>query len=200
MLNEQEVAHLLGDGRALWLKVEEFGIAYHDRYKSKASLAKYLSYATVMAGVCTAVSAIPELQSYVNTAIPAVITGITAVISQSLSPEKAQRENWDNWKKIESLKMDLASRCRGLFLASNYAEEQTVFQNYNKHLTDLISSDISVTSQHKQIAERNYQAANIVPMRSINHEAQVHTEEPPEEQSTTERADITEFSRRVVER
>ncbi len=169
MLNEQEVAHLLGDGRALWLKVEEFGIAYHDRYQSKANLAKYLSYTTVAAGVCTAVSAVPGLQGY--TMIPAVITAATAAISQSLSPEKAQRDNWDTWKKIESLKMDLASRCRGLFLASNYAEEQTVFQNFNKHLTDLISSDISVTPQHKQMAEIHCQAANIVPLRSINHDA-----------------------------
>ena len=200
MLNEQEVTHLLGDGRALWLRVEEFGIAYHDRYESKASLAKYLSYATVAAGVCTAVSPIPELQLYINTTYPAVITGITAVFSQSLTPEKAQRENWDTWKKIESLKMDLASRCRGLFLASNYAEEQTVFQNFNKHLTDLISSDISVTKQHKQIAEKNCQAANIVPILSINHDTQTHAEEPPEEQSTTEGADITVMSRRVVEK
>ncbi len=200
MLNEQEVAHLLGDGRALWLRVEEFGIAYHFRYKSKAMLAKYLSYATVVAGVCTAVSAIPELQIYINTTIPAVITAVTAGISQSLSPEKAQRENWDTWKKIEYLKTDLASRCRGLYLASNYAEEQIVFQNYNKHLTDLISSDISVTPQHKQMAEKNCQAANILPLRSINHEAGSHIEEPPEEQSTTEDSDITVFSRRVVQR
>ena len=145
-------------------------------------------------------SVIPELQVYINTIIPAVITGITAAISQSFSPEKAQQENRDTWKKIESLKTDLASRCRGLFLASNYAEEQTVFQNYNKHLTDLISSDISVTTQHKKMAERNCHAANIVPISSINHETQTQEEETPEEQSTTEGADITKFSRRVVER
>ncbi|MCP4452878.1 MAG: hypothetical protein GY809_15560 [Planctomycetes bacterium] len=197
MLNEEEVAHLFSDGRELWLKVEGFGIAYHDRYRSKALLAKSLSYATVAAGVCTAVSAIPELQGY--TMIPAVITAATAAISQSLSPEKAQRENWDTWKKIESLKMDLASRCRGLFLASNYAKEQTVFQNFKTHLTDLISSDISVTVQHKQLAETHCQAANIEPQRSITHDTQAHAEEPTEEQSATQDSNVTSITRRVVE-
>ena len=50
------------------------------------------------------------------------------------------------------------------------------------------------------MAERNCHAANIVPISSINHETQTQEEETPEEQSTTEGADITKFSRRVVER
>lgn len=198
MLKEQEVTHLLGDGRALWLRVDEFAIAYYERYRSKARLAKYLSYATVLAAVTTALSTLPQFPQEQFTLFPAVLTAFTAAVSQILAPEKAQRENWDTWKKIEALKADLASRCRGLFLAERYDEEQTVFQNFNKHLNELILADISVSRAHKKQAEKNLAAASIEPIRSVSGTRVAEREEPVEEQESTLDAGITEMSRRGI--
>ncbi len=166
MLNDNEVNCLIGDGRALWLRVEEVGLAYHRRYTAKANLAKYLTNATLFAGICTAVSTLESANEFIPTAFPAVITAITATISQVLNPEKNQRESWKIWKQIESLKFTLASRCRGLYLAGSFTDEQIVFQSFATHFESLLDADIPITDSIKESAIKNLSSADLSPIKS----------------------------------
>jgi hypothetical protein len=70
------------------LRLEAFGLAYHERYRGKARLSRWLGHGTIVAGICTAVTTIPGLEAQFLTPIPAVITAITAVVSQVLARKK----------------------------------------------------------------------------------------------------------------
>ena len=163
MLDEQEISHMLSEGKARWLEAETFTIAYHERYIAKARLAAVLRAITIMTGVMTALSTIPILKPYDFTTVVAVITAISAVVSQVLVPEKVQRDTWDIWKKMELLKSDISSRCRGLRLAKSYAEEQMAFKQFNNDLHNLCSSDIGITQKHKDAAQKNLQNCELSP-------------------------------------
>jgi len=198
MLNDYEVGHLHNDGQALWLNIEEFAVAYHARYQAKSSLSVRLSYATIVAGICTAVSTIPEAQQYISTAIPAVLTAIIAAISQILSPEKIQRETWETLKKIRSLKSDLESRCRGLYLAESYSDEQIVFQGFSKHLESILIADITVSELHRKNARSNFAMANITPRKSTLTSSTDTLDDISISQESTSNEGVQVMTRRVV--
>ena len=116
----------------------------------------------------------------------------------SPGPEKAQRETWAICKRIEVLKAELSSRCRGLYLADDYATEQTVFQSFNSQLSDVLEADIEVTESHRERALSNLERANLVP-RAINGAAERTADDKgAEEQTPIRGSEIRELRRRVV--
>jgi hypothetical protein len=198
MLSEAEVNHLYGDGQALWLRIEEFGLAYHDRYREKSNLSKWLSYATVIAGISTAASTIPEVRAYLPTVFPAVITAVAAAISQILNPEKVQRETWNTWKQIEALKSELASRCRGLYLAVSHADEQIVIKGFSKHLDSLLEADIPVSELHRKAAKANLESANIKPRSTHKPLAELDHDENEADQEAVVSDGVQPMNRPVL--
>lgn len=191
MLKDNQVSHLVADARELWVKAEGFKIGYHERYRAKARAANCLRIATIAAGILTVISTNPLFKEYPYfTTIAAIITGIAAVITQVLVPEKSQRESWEIWKKIESLKTDVSSRSRGLRNATSYKEEQFAFQKFQTTLFDLVSSDIDITDKHKELAQKNLGVVNMEPIDSTGAGDVDEEEEGMDENSPTDISDV----------
>lgn len=63
MLTESEISHLISEAKEIWAIAEKFSIAYRERYRSMATIAKNLRIATIAAGILAVCSTIQPFSS-----------------------------------------------------------------------------------------------------------------------------------------